>query len=151
MTFIVPFDQCYKINPITNCWEWQKATLQHGGYGVTTYRCKTRRAHIVSLLRNGIEIPKGYVVHHKCENVICVNPDHLEVCMDAENTRKGKCTKLNESQVSEIRERFKNGETNAEIAPFYGVKQQTIGVIRMGRKWLSPRPRKSFKDQIQGR
>lgn len=27
------------------------------------------------------EIPEGHVIHHRCENKRCVNPDHLEAVL----------------------------------------------------------------------
>jgi hypothetical protein len=63
------------------CWLWTKA-VGRGGYGVLDLRrngtSKKYRAHRLSLLLSGVEIPEGYEVDHLCKVLLCVRPDHLE-------------------------------------------------------------------------
>ena len=59
----------------TRCWEWLGSTIGNGyGQYQTLGECY---AHRVSFRLNVGEIPKGIHVLHKCDNPICVNPDHL--------------------------------------------------------------------------
>jgi hypothetical protein len=67
--------------PNTGCWLWDGPVFKlRGGYGVLTHRpSKTimRRAHRVSWeIHNGKIIQEEHVLH-KCDNPLCVNPDHL--------------------------------------------------------------------------
>ena len=62
------------------CWPWTGCTRGLGGrlYGSFYSKNKIQVASRFSCTLFWGEIPKGYHVHHKCNNPICVNPDHLE-------------------------------------------------------------------------
>jgi len=59
------------------CWEWSRGTSN--GYGMIWKDGRSQRAHRVVYECAMGPIPKRLVLHHKCENRLCVNPDHLEV------------------------------------------------------------------------
>lgn len=74
------------------CHRWTGA--HHGkGYGHFRYDGKVRKAHVVALLLEGVEIPEGLTVDHVwargCRFKDCVRVDHLEVVPGAVNILRG--------------------------------------------------------------
>ena len=70
---------------VNGCWEWQ-AGKQKQGYGLFAFKLGTL-AHRCSWMLYCGEIPKGLIVMHICDNVGCVNPLHLRLGTDKDNTR----------------------------------------------------------------
>lgn len=74
------------------CWIWTGAC--HGRnekslYGQFYFNNKVRLSHRVShSLFNG-NVKKGLVVHHLCNNTLCVNPKHLKAVTQKENILLG--------------------------------------------------------------
>lgn len=58
------------------CWWWKGNENVHG-YGTIKIKSKTHLAHrlVYEWLRGAI--PKGKLLHHTCEDPLCVNPKHL--------------------------------------------------------------------------
>lgn len=69
------------------CWEWQ-GHIGKNGYGQTFLDGRVVYTHrAVWELVNG-PIPTGKLLHHRCENRVCCNPDHLEPVTPAEHRRR---------------------------------------------------------------
>src|SRR5262245_51269524 len=80
------FHGMYQRGADHECWEWTAGRFT-SGYGAV-WDSKTRRAHRVSWeLSHGCSVPPGKVVMHLCDNKPCVNPSHLKVGSQAQNTK----------------------------------------------------------------
>lgn len=70
------------------CWIWTGAKNPRG-YGNIGFKGKTYKAHRFVYERLVGPIPEGMTLDHLCFNSLCVNPEHLEPCTNAENNRRG--------------------------------------------------------------
>jgi hypothetical protein len=69
------------------CWVWHGKKQNNGIYGsVRTHPGEMQAHRWVWLMFNG-DIPDDHVVHHVCENKLCVNPAHLELLARGEHTK----------------------------------------------------------------
>jgi hypothetical protein len=79
------------------CWIWKGKKFDRG-YGKFTIRQKTMKAHRVAYLLFVGEIEEGKVICHKCDNPLCVNPEHLWSGTFKQNTQdmmsKGRLSRL---------------------------------------------------------
>jgi hypothetical protein len=142
-------------NGESQCWKWTGCTHKNG-YGFFSWRHLGRQyrvgAHQFSWLIHRGEIPRGLCVCHSCDNRACVNPDHLWVGTPKENTAdmiaKGRMrvgdhkgskngrAKLTESQVLEIRAKFKSHVVTAKmLAKEFRVNKQVIDKIMQRGTW----------------
>ena len=98
------------------------------------------------LLTIGV-IPEGLLVCHKCDNGLCVRPDHLFLGTPLDNARdrnsKGRgvrgtratFAKLSESDVREVRRLKAGGMSQKDIAKRFNISNGTITHIKTRSTW----------------
>lgn len=57
------------------CWIWKG--YKKGGYGIFNCIGVTLRVHRETYKMKYGNIPKGMILHHRCDNLLCCNPKHL--------------------------------------------------------------------------
>lgn len=129
----------------SGCMEWTRST-NNKGYGYLRICNKAKLAHRISYERSVGPIPDDTCVLHRCDNPICINPNHLFLGTRKDNwddcVRKGRnrsrdshgenntrC-KLTEAQVLMIRDdkriaRIVAAELNVEMSTVQKIRSRT--------------------------
>ncbi len=134
-----------KVQTGPDCWVWTASTGPKG-YGQFQVgrggdKSKMARAHRVAWELAYGAIPVGMCVLHKCDNRLCVRPEHLWLGsqgqnmadMDAKGRRAHRGKYLSDEQVARIRAR-RDSSTQEQLAKEYGVTQSCISKIMNGRR-----------------
>lgn len=134
-----------KPNNTTGCWEWTAAVCD--GYGRVRFQGKMQLAHRVSFELHFGSIPDGPLVCHRCDNPICVNPEHLFLGSHSDNmadmAHKGRRrgitavhgerhgrAKITDADVATIRS---SGQSSVALAREFDVSDRQIRHIRAGK------------------
>lgn len=149
-----------KSNP-DGCWHWTGATQTPWGYGSFNRgnhngKSHTDVAHRVSYELTYGEIPQGLFVCHRCDNPICVNPDHLFLGTHQDNMidmhQKGRSiehikperhargerqhlAKLTADQVLQVRAMHDTGVSYSKLAKLFHVSKSSIYSIITRETW----------------
>ena len=136
-----------KIDKTDACWNWI-GYLTKRGYG--SFKTKFGSlAHRFSYLYHFGDFDPSLCVCHKCDNPLCVRPDHLFLGTQKSNmddmvskNRQQKCkgsgaskAKLTEGHVLYIRLLYQQGYQSKILADVFGVKPSTISNIITRKTW----------------
>lgn len=130
------------------CWEWTAGGLPQG-YGRILIQRRGILTHRLAYELTHGPIPKGMCILHKCDNPPCCNPNHLFLGTYLDNNRdksakkrinppygtKEPNHKLTEKDVVKIRQLYKNGTYQKNIATQFNVSQHLISLIVRKKAW----------------
>lgn len=133
----------------TGCWIWQGYAHCRTGRAMLSVGNRPVCAARIAYLAFKRQPLNGLHVCHSCDNVTCVNPDHLWLGTPTDNcrdrTRKGRTvsprgekngrSKLREEDVAAIRELIAAGTPQMKIANKFGVAQSLIHAIAHRQIW----------------
>lgn len=142
-TLLTRFWSKVSIGSQDECWLWIGST-NSDGYGIFWLNSTDKiRAHRFSfqLANKNCEL-HGLLVCHRCDTPSCVNPNHLFLGSNLDNTRdrqnKGRChgrAKLTHQDVCEIRRLQVAGKTMRQIANIYQITHSYVSKLCRGTRW----------------
>ena len=124
-----------RVEKTDTCWLWRGGAYSNGYGQLLEHIWGDGYTHRWSFkYHHKQEIPEGFDIRHKCDNRICVNPDHLELGTRKQNVSDmltrfpGKpCNrKFDASERDKIRQLRLEGKTYQELATEFNCNRRTI-------------------------
>lgn len=139
VTFSASWLDRYEPEPNTGCWLWT-GPWGRRDYGIikanSTYAATAHRAFYAHHIS---PIPDGLLVCHRCDTPACVNPAHMFLGTDQDNSddkiRKGRDNRYSKLTVESVLAIRKDQRPLKEVARDYGVSPMTISSIRNRSRW----------------
>lgn len=137
--------------PNSGCWLWT-ATVAPNGYGRISVQGRMALAHRLSFQLFCRPLQPGEQACHRCDNRLCINPDHLFAGTAADNAqdaiKKGRRSagsawggegnpnrRLTENDVREIRRLHAAGARGVDLARAFGLTRSGVCEITKRRSW----------------
>ena len=127
-----------KISYEGDCWVWTGCRNTDGYPKLNRNGNANTKGHRYVYEQTKGEIPKGFVIRHACDNILCLNPDHLEVGTPTDNTRDRVDRGRTHNHVSkevwgQIFELRRKGLSQQAVADIIGCSQTHISKIETGK------------------
>ncbi len=128
----------------TGCLEWRALSHDRYGYGRLKIGRKLISTHRLAYLHFVGEIGPGLHVLHRCDNRCCIEPSHLFLGTNTENTRdrnnkarqaRGEANGRSKLTADDVRAIRESGQLHRVIAKRYGVSENAIHCIKTGKSW----------------
>lgn len=83
-------------------------------------------------------IPEGLVIRHICDNILCLNPDHLIIGTPTDNMKdrveRGRThNHLTNEQYEQIRELRRQGLSQDKVSKIVGCSQTQVSKMELGK------------------
>jgi hypothetical protein len=154
MGFLDLFWSKVEIKGEDDCWCWI-GEKNSNGYGTLRKYGRKLAAHRISWeIENAVEIPSGLVVCHKCDNPLCVNPNHLFIGTQKENmedaAKKHRLhktspsginaarAKLNQETLKQLRNDYLGGVFYKDLSKKYNLSGVCIHKIVKNKTYIDP-------------
>lgn len=125
-----------------HCWEWTGGTYSTGYGQLVAHVWGDDYTHRWSYKHHKGDIPVDMVIRHKCDNRVCVNPDHLELGTKGDNVadmlerHSTPCNrKFTAEQVEYIKQLRSEGKLYRQIAEIMSCNRRTIERIFTGQHY----------------
>ena len=119
---------------LRSCYTQAECVIYTGTPSAQYGRYCGEQAHRYSYRIHHGTIPEGAVIHHRCFNKRCVNPNHLQAVTQQENIREnvrsGRLAHFNKLTPRQVIDIVRSDSSEAELAEKYSVSRTTIRRIQ---------------------
>ena len=118
----------------TPCHIWTGPFNSTHGYATASFqgRYSTVHRHAYVAYHKLPSLPRNVHVDHKCRQIDCQNPEHLEAVSVAENCRRGRATRLTREEAFIVKY---STDAPREVAARFGISHGHVLNIRSGLRW----------------
>lgn len=148
MTIDERIDKYVMPEPNTGCWLWS-GCINKNGYGILKMNNKVSLAHRIIYEHIAGKIPENLLACHHCDTPSCVNPDHIFIGTNKDNSNDRDRKKrlhikigvingralFDNSQVLAIKDASKMGHKRRHIAKYFNNRFAAIDDIIYNRRW----------------
>lgn len=131
-----------------SCWTWRELTTAtgYGRFFISGPNFSAKAPRVAWAITHGT-CPGHLCVCHKCDNPACVNPEHLflgdrkdnlsDAAVKGRVARGGRHggSKVNETQVAEMRKLHASGVSSSALAITFGITHSNVRCIVTGKTW----------------